>query len=1074
MPRRVSIRELLLRLVLAVALPLAALQAWHLYGDYQESSRRAREQVFSLAQAAASQTATFLGQAHNVLNGLAARPAVRSLDAARCDPILHDFLGLAPRFSNIATMTMDGRVVCSAVPHDAPVRMDPEKLLHLIRASGRFSVGKVTPGTISGKWAVPVGVPLHDGQGRIVGAVGLALDLLKFPMPSMVGLSASAAVGLVAGDGTILAHSLHAARFVGTKAGAGRTPLSERSGTAEEPGLDGIPRVRGFTPVPGTDWIAVASLPASEVYARVKARVAASILIAIAIVSLALLLAWRSGRKIGGPIAALADAAREVAAGNLAARAQVAGAAEIAEVASQFNRMLDERARVEAELRLANQRCALAASTGEVWYWDVAGGEIHFPESFWRRLGYDQPETANTLALFESLLHPEDLERWRQAVKEHIARRSPYELDFRARAGSGEYRWFHTRGQAVWDESGRATYMAGTTYDITERKQVQAQQKELEQRVVEILEGMSDGFVAFDRGWRYTYVNRAAAELFGRSADSLLGKIYDEEYPEAAGTPFERAYRRAMDERVPVTIEDYYPAWQRWFENRVFPTPGGISIFFSEITERKRAEAALRESEERFRQLAANVDEVFWLTDPAKNTMLYVSPAFEAIWGRSCESLYASPRDWLEAIHPADRARVLEAALTRQLAGTYEEEYRIVRPDGSERWIRDRAFPVRDTAGAVYRIAGVAQDITESKRAEGALRESEARLRNVLDNMFPFVGLLSLDGRVLEVNRPPLEAAGLTREAVIGQPCAEILWFSHSADVQERLRAALARAGAGAAARYDETIQVSGGRFITIDLMFSPLRDAEGRVSRIVGSATDITERRRAEEALRAANERLQALSARLLEVQEAERGAIARELHDEIGQSLTALKLGAQGLARRADAKAAESLARLVAIADRTLAQTRDLSLLLRPPQLDQLGLAATLRDTVSRIADAAGVEARLVVEPEDIALERSLATAAFRVAQEALTNAVRHAAARHLVVELRATHDRLLLAVGDDGRGFDLEAARSRAVDGASIGLLGMEERVALAGGTLEIVTRPGEGTRVEASFPLRPRSE
>jgi len=139
MPRRVSIRELLLRLVLAVALPLAALQAWHLYGDYQESSRRAHEQVFSLAQAAASQTATFLGQAHNVLNGLAERPAVRSLDAARCDPILHDFLGLAPRFSNIATMTMDGRVVLSFGANDTTLehgrqRLSLDATLHHLRA----------------------------------------------------------------------------------------------------------------------------------------------------------------------------------------------------------------------------------------------------------------------------------------------------------------------------------------------------------------------------------------------------------------------------------------------------------------------------------------------------------------------------------------------------------------------------------------------------------------------------------------------------------------------------------------------------------------------------------------------------------------------------------------------------------------------------------------------------------------------------------------------------------------------------------------------------------------------------
>jgi PAS domain S-box-containing protein len=132
----------------------------------------------------------------------------------------------------------------------------------------------------------------------------------------------------------------------------------------------------------------------------------------------------------------------------------------------------------------------------------------------------------------------------------------------------------------------------------------------------------------------------------------------------------------------------------------------------------RREQAALGEREERFRQLAENIQEVFWLTDPAKNQMLYISPGYEKIWGRTCASLYAEPRNWLEAIHPEDRQRVLQEALTRQVEGTYDEEYRIVRLDSSLRWIRDRAFPVRNAAGQVYRIAGVAEDITKHKELE--------------------------------------------------------------------------------------------------------------------------------------------------------------------------------------------------------------------------------------------------------------------------------------------------------------------------------------------------------------------
>lgn len=141
--------------------------------------------------------------------------------------------------------------------------------------------------------------------------------------------------------------------------------------------------------------------------------------------------------------------------------------------------------------------------------------------------------------------------------------------------------------------------------------------------------------------------------------------------------------------------------------------------------ERRVAEAALRASEERFRELAENINEVFWITDPAKQRMLYISPAYERIWGRTCASLYERPQGWLEAIHPDDRVRVRAAMLTKQAESRYDEEYRIIRPDGTERRIRDRAFAVRDPSGAVLRIVGVAEDVTESRKLQEQFLRSQ-------------------------------------------------------------------------------------------------------------------------------------------------------------------------------------------------------------------------------------------------------------------------------------------------------------------------------------------------------------
>ena len=144
-----------------------------------------------------------------------------------------------------------------------------------------------------------------------------------------------------------------------------------------------------------------------------------------------------------------------------------------------------------------------------------------------------------------------------------------------------------------------------------------------------------------------------------------------------------------------------------------------------ESGERRQAEAALRASEERFRQLAENIQEVFWMIDPTSNHLLYISPAYEKVWGRTCASLYESPRTWVDAIHSDDRERITSAAATKHARGDYDETYRIQRPDGAVRWIHDRAFPIRGASGDVLRVVGTAEDITEWRQLEEQLRQSQ-------------------------------------------------------------------------------------------------------------------------------------------------------------------------------------------------------------------------------------------------------------------------------------------------------------------------------------------------------------
>lgn len=171
-----------------------------------------------------------------------------------------------------------------------------------------------------------------------------------------------------------------------------------------------------------------------------------------------------------------------------------------------------------------------------------------------------------------------------------------------------------------------------------------------------------------------------------------------------------------------------------------------VAALESELAAAREMDKQLQESEQRFRQVTNTIDEVFWLTDPRKNSMLFISPAYERIWGLSCQSLLNDPMSFIESIHPQDRDAVI-AAFPRQVDGTYDIEYRIIRSDGEVRWIRDKAFPVRNASGDIYRVVGVAQDITENKNLIRDLHLEKERTEHLLENILPKSIICALKGQ---------------------------------------------------------------------------------------------------------------------------------------------------------------------------------------------------------------------------------------------------------------------------------------------------------------------------------------
>ncbi len=262
--------------------------------------------------------------------------------------------------------------------------------------------------------------------------------------------------------------------------------------------------------------------------------------------------------------------------------------------------------------------------------------------------------------------------------------------------------------------------------------------------------------------------------------------------------------------------------------------------------ERGEAEEILRKGAERFRQVVENIDEVFWMTEPEKEQMVYISPGYERVWGRSTASLHENPRLWTEVVHPEDKERVAAAAL-KQASGEYDIEYRIVRPDGTVRWIHDRAFPVRDAKGRIYRIAGVAADITARHAAEEQLRLQSSALAAAANSIL----ITDLTGRIEWVNAAFSRVTGYSAEEALGKKPGELL---KSGEHEETFYSTLWETIlAGEVWHHEIVNRTKDGNHIHQEMTVTPVKDQAGRITHFIAVNQDVTNRKSLEESLRQA-----------------------------------------------------------------------------------------------------------------------------------------------------------------------------------------------------------------------------
>jgi len=413
----------------------------------------------------------------------------------------------------------------------------------------------------------------------------------------------------------------------------------------------------------------------------------------------------------------------------------------------------------------------------------------------------------------------------------------------------------HTRWTLARVPHSQSAHVVSISTDITEQKRTAEALKEREELSQKIIGAAMDGFWMLDLEGNLVDVNEAYCRMSGYSRQELLSMHssdveINEPSPELVGQHiqrviqsgsdrFETRHRRKDGRIIEVEVVATFLQLQ---ERYVF-------AFMRDITERKQAEQFLQASQERFRQLAENIREVFWITNPAKNEMIYISPAYEAIWGRTCASLYAAPMSWVEAIHADDRKRILDAIVTKQISGQYDEVYRIVRSDGSHRWIHDRAFPVRDGSGEVYRVVGIAEDITQRKEMEEALQNAEARYRGIFENATEGIFRTTPEGRILIANPALARMFGYQSPQEMVSCVTDV---GRQIYVSPEKRAEMKRLlqEQGAIQGFEEENYRKDGSIIWVSLNAHVVYAASGAVQYFEGTIQDITERKRAETQL--------------------------------------------------------------------------------------------------------------------------------------------------------------------------------------------------------------------------------
>jgi PAS domain S-box-containing protein len=753
----------------------------------------------------------------------------------------------------------------------------------------------------------------------------------------------------------------------------------------------------------------------------------------------------------------------------------------------EFEAMEPERRMVEGALRAGQARLQqLILSSSAVVYVCKAGGNYgvtFMSENVTPQLGYETREFIADSAFWVNRINPEDAPRV-LADLAHLVEVGDCVLEYRFLHKDGTYRWMRDECRLVRDEHGDPLEIVGYWIDITERRRMEEALRESEATARALLDAPTDLVILLDTDGVVVDANQAAALRFNKAREELVGlSIWDLFEPEAA------ARRKAFVDRVmrsgePIQFEDEREG-KCWdcIKYPIHDTTGKISrvaVFARDITERKLAEDALRNSERRLADIINFLPDATFAIDRDGRVLAW-NQAMEEMTGVKADEILGKGNCEYGIPFYGERHPLL-AGLLLKSDQAHEGQYTVIERHqdtlvaenflpslrgGTYLWAKARLL--HDSQGTVIGAIESMRDITALKQAEHALRQSEQAYRNIVENAVEGIFQATPEGRYLSVNPAWAKMCGFSSPEEMIREVTDIARQLY-VNPEDRTRIKRLYDNPGVANAFEAQFRRKDGGFIWVSITARSVRDEGGALLYYEGTIQDITKRKQAETRLKEYQEQLRSLASELSLTEQRERRRLATDLHDSIGQTLAMCKLKLDELRSRASsAVLANDLDHVSTLLDQAIQGTRSLTFELSPPVLYELGIEAALESLVERMQHVNGTQIKLIDHAGPKPLSEDTAALCFRAVQELLVNAVKHAHARKIEVSTARNRGRIRITVADDGIGFDTSGGISRKGGKGGFGLFSIRERLQHLGGSLKVDSKPGKGTRVTLSAPL-----